>query len=104
DNRSVSFATDFPSANFLLAHGMRRFVLVQSSGDQPQRDLAHTLRRWQDGGLRAGLNRPCAAGPSMPCRIEKPLLFRWVFQRALAALGLHRATQGGFGGQVPEPS
>jgi hypothetical protein len=104
DNRSVSFATDFPSANFLLAHGIRRFVIAQSSGDQPQKDLAHTLRRWQDGGLRAELKRLCDPGPPVPCRIEKPLLFRWVLQRALAALGFHRGSQGGFGGEVPEPT
>src|SRR5579859_3707035 len=48
DNRSVSFTTDFPSANFLAAQGIERVILVQKGKLEPQPDLAHTLRRWQD--------------------------------------------------------
>src|SRR5262249_25610457 len=52
DNRSISFTTDFPSANFLAAHGIARVMLVQKSSAEPQPDLAHSLRRWQDGGVK----------------------------------------------------
>src|SRR2546427_2966310 len=33
DNRSVSFVTDFPSANLLLSPSIRRAVVIQSVGD-----------------------------------------------------------------------
>src|SRR5882724_4842320 len=51
DNRSICFTTDFPSANFLLTHGIQRILLVQRDRIEPQTDLKHVLRRWQDGGL-----------------------------------------------------
>jgi len=104
DNRSVSFTTDFPSANFLLARGLHRVVLVQSEGAQPQPDLAHTLRRWQDAGVNIELKRLDVAGPPVPCEVEKPPRFRWIWQRALAAFGLRRSPSGGFGDWVPEPT
>ncbi len=104
DNRSVSFTTDFPSANFLLAHGVQRVVVVQSSLDQPQPDLAHTLRRWQEAGMVIELKRLDAAGGPMPCDVPKPSWFGWAFQRVLVALGLRRYGAGGFGGWVPQPS
>ena len=44
DNRWVVFPQDFPSANFLLARGIRRVLLFQDGGRaQPQSDLAHVL-------------------------------------------------------------
>jgi len=51
DNRSISFTSDFPSANFLASHGIQRVMLVQKNSFEPQSDLTHSLRRWQDGGL-----------------------------------------------------
>src|SRR5207302_1742431 len=36
DNRSISFTTDFPSANFLGAHGTQRVMLVQRNSFEPQ--------------------------------------------------------------------
>jgi len=104
DNRSVSFTTDFPSAVFLQAHGVGRAVLVQSTGDPPQPDLAHTLRGWQEGGLRLGLKQLDLAGGPVPLVVDKPTQFGLLWQRALAALGLRRSPFGGFGGMVPEPS
>ena len=104
DNRSVSFTTDFPSANFLLAHGVQRVVLVQPTDAAPQLDLAHTLRRWQDAGLIVELKRLDLPGPGMPCDVPKPPWFAWIWQRALVALGLRRGLGAGFGGWVPEPS
>lgn len=104
DNRSVSFTTDFPSANFLLAHGIRRVVLAQPTLDRPQPDLAHTLRRWQDAGVVIDLKRLDMPGGPVRFKVAKPSWFGWAFQRTLAAFGLRRAAAGGFGGWVPHPS
>jgi hypothetical protein len=104
DNRSISFTTDFPSATFLAAHGIRRGLLIQSTGDQPQPDLAHTLRRWQDGGIVIELKRLDASGPPVPIEVRKPSGFGFLWNRALKMLGLRRHRLGGFGGFVPEPS
>jgi hypothetical protein len=104
DNRSVSFTTDFPSANFLLARGIHRAVLVQPTGDQPQADLAHTLLRWQEACMSIELKRLDVAGPPVPCEVVTPPRFRWLWQRALATFGLHRSPIGGFGDWVPEPT
>jgi len=104
DNRSISFTTDFPSATFLAAHGIRRAVLIQSTGDHPQPDLAHTLRRWQDGGIAIELKRLNASEPPVPIEVRKPFGFGFLWHRALRMLGLRRHRLGGFGGFVPEPS
>ncbi len=104
DNRSISFSTDFPSANFLKAHGVHRAILVQATADQPQPDLAHTLRRWQEGGIAIELKRLDTAGPSAPIVVPKPSGFGSLWQRALALMGLRRHGLGGFGGFIPEPS
>lgn len=104
DNRSVCFTTDFPSANFLQAHGINRALLVQKSALLPQPDVAHTLRRWQDGGMV--LERIRLDFPGAPERLEvpRPTWYGAMFQRALAAVGLRRAKAGGFGAWVPEAS
>lgn len=103
DNRSVSFTTDFPSATFLRANGIERAVLVQLDRDEPQPDLAHTLRRWQEGGIQIMRKRLDYPDGPIPIEISKPSAFGLLFQRALAALGLRRGL-GGFGGMVPTPS
>jgi len=101
DNRSVCFTTDFPSANFLMAHGVRRALLIQRTGDQPKWDLAHTLRRWQEAGL--AIERKCLDSPEppTPIQITRPPWFGAMFQRALAAVGFRRGNAGGFGNWVP---
>lgn len=104
DNRSVCFTTDFPSANFLWAHGLRHVLLVQRNRSEPQTDLSHTLRRWQDAGLT--LRRVRLDALNEPEHFEIPRLswYRAMFQRALAAFGLYRAPGGGFGAWVPDSS
>ena len=50
DNRSVCFATDFPSPGFMVSHGIRRAIVVQR--DSPMaRDLNPILVAWQEGGV-----------------------------------------------------
>jgi len=104
DNRSVSFTTDFPSALFLINHGIHRALLVQRAGYQPQADLAHTLRRWQEGGIQLEMKMLDLPAPPQPLDVHKPSAFGLVWQRALAMIGLRRHGLGGFGGFVPQPS
>src|SRR3954454_19514947 len=72
DNRSVSLPTDFPSANLLLSHGIRRAVLIQPPAPQPQPDLAHTLRRWQDLGMQIQSSSPAQPDPPRTLEVTKP--------------------------------
>src|SRR5436190_12406879 len=104
DNRSVSFPTDFPSANFLLAHGLRRVVLVQRFHPQPQPDLAHTLRAWQDAGLTIEVKELGEEGGPHPIEVSVPTFFGKCFYHALKMLGFKRSALGGFGGILPEAS
>jgi hypothetical protein len=119
DNRSVSFTTDFPSANCLLAHGIQRVVLIHPGpapeqipfgvglgrgvkDDQPQSDLAHTLRRWQDGGIALEVRRFHDPFVAAPLAVRKPSLFGWLCQRAMVALRFRRNDTGGFGAWIPD--
>jgi len=105
DNRSISLPTDFPSAAFLLSHGIRRVMLVSASSSLwPQADLAHTLRRYQEGGIEIVSKLVTSFELARPIRVTSPAWYRWPFQRFLAVLGLRRNFLGGFGGTLPEPS
>jgi|SRR5579862_147791 len=104
DNRSVCFTTDFPSANYLHTQGVGRVVLVQRYRTEPMRDLAHALRRWQDGSLVIERMRVDALSTPERFEVSKPWWFGMMFQRALLAFGLRRASGGGFGAWVPTPS
>jgi hypothetical protein len=103
DNRSVSLTTDFPSATFLKAHGIDGVILVQHHLGQPQSDLAHTLRQWQEGGLKIHLKRPNFPGVSVEFEVARPPRFRWLWHRLLATFRLRRSPMGGFGDYVPVP-
>ena len=104
DNRSVSFPTDFPSASFLQSQQIRHAVLVQFEGGQPQSDLAHTLLRWQEGGIAVSSVALNTSPAPVPIRVIKPSYFRWIWYRLLATFGLRRHQLGGFGGLIPEAS
>ena len=104
DNRSVCFTTDFPSANFLLARGFQRALLVQKTRLAPLPDLAHVLRRWQDGGIGLEMVRVDSLAPPERLQVARPSWYGAMFQRALSALGLRRAADGGFGAWIPESS
>ena len=97
DNRSVCFTTDFPSANVLVAQGIKKVLLVQGSSLQPQRDLAHILRRWQDAGLALQRLQLDSPGAVESFHVFRPSWYGAMFQRALAAFGLRRADGEGFG-------
>src|SRR6266481_143903 len=104
DNRSVSFTTDFPSANFLASQSIQRVLLVQKQTLEPQPDLAHTLRRWQDGGLTLERLRLDPLSPREPFEVSRPAWYGAMFQRVLSAVGFRRSRGGGFGAWVPDSS
>ncbi len=105
DNRWLVFPQDFPSASFLQSHAANSVLLVQLHAGQPQSDLAHVLLRWQQAGLRLqAVAWGSAATAPLPLQVQRPRLFRWMWQRALASLGLRRNSAGGFGAVVPMPS
>ncbi|HYP98637.1 MAG TPA: hypothetical protein VER96_08185 [Polyangiaceae bacterium] len=113
DNRSVSLPTDFPSATFLLAHGVTRAIVVFdslsrfASGTQPATDLAHTLLRWQTAGISI-LSCPLDDGwqgtAPQPITVDRPSWFGAIWHNALSLVGLRRSPMGGFGGTLPVPS
>jgi hypothetical protein len=102
DNRWVALPQDFPSATFLLAHGISEALLLQRSRAAPRDDLTHVLLRWQGGGVRLAalnLNQP---GSPEPLTVARPSLFRRAWYQAVVLTGLRRNNIGGFGSHIPE--
>lgn len=104
DNRWKVFPQDFPSARFLLDHGIRKALLVQRGRRQPQEDLAHVLRMWQDAGLAIEAKDMAAATGPERLTITAPPHYRAMWYRFLEILGLRRNELGGFGAVIPQPS
>jgi hypothetical protein len=104
DNRSICFPTDFPSANLLLSCDIQRAVVVMHKRAMIEADLTHTLRHWQDAGLRIELKRLDQPDPPGVITVEKPNWYRSLFYRAFELIDFRKATLGGFGGVLPEPS
>lgn len=104
DNRSISFPTDFPGAQFLLSRGIRAVLLVQENGREPQADLAHTLRGWQDAGIAISVKELASDAPPVACIVRRPSFYRRIVYRLMTLSGLRRNPLGGFGGTLPEPS
>ena len=104
DNRSISFTSDFPSANFLAAQGIQRVLLIQKDRLEPQSDLAHSLRRWQDGGFKLERLRLDLSSTPEAFKVARPPWYGAMFQRMLSSLGFRRAGGGGFGAWVPDSS
>jgi hypothetical protein len=104
DNRSVSFPTDFPSANFLLSNGINKAILIQRNGFIPQPDVAHTLRHWKSGGIEIKAMRLSDPVTAQPCDLARPSRIALWMHYFSAALGLRHHPLGGFGGTISEPS
>ena len=103
DNRSISFPTDFPSANLLLSRNIKRAVLMQLKGNQPQEDLSHTLRKWQESGIKVLVKAIDEPGSAKECDVKKPSKLRGFWYYLLARLGVLTSNHlGGFGRIVSE--
>lgn len=103
DNRSISLPTDFPSANHLVSHGIQQVLLVQAEREEPQPDLAHTLRRWQEAGIGISAKSLLNDVPPQHIQVSRPSNFRLLWCNFLAAFGLRHSPLGGFGGVLPLP-
>jgi hypothetical protein len=102
DNRWMVFPQDFPSASFLVAQGIRQALLVQKDRAEPQDDLAHSLLRWQEGGIKVLSKKLDDNLPPSEITVERPSKYKATLYRALAQLGLRRSSAGGFGSYIPE--
>jgi len=100
DNRSVCLSTDFPSAEFLLAQGIRQAVIVQENASVAG-DLIQALLGWQRSGIALFRKKSSDAGPPVSVVVEKPSFLRAFWHRLGVALGLRRGELGAFGGIVP---
>jgi hypothetical protein len=102
DNRSISFTTDFPSADFLRTHQIRKAIFVQATGSRPQSDLNQTLFDWQKNGLPIERKSLDETGAPISCRIKPSSRFGALWLQLLARFSLRRNSFGGFGDMVPE--
>ena len=100
DNRSVSFETDFPSSDFLLAHGIGSAFVIQK-GDEIAGDLAQTLLAWQGRGIHVLLKDLRTSGFPRSVVVQQPSLLRRAWYRISVALSLRRGELGAFGRIVP---
>jgi hypothetical protein len=94
----------------LGSRGIQSILLVQREPNgAPQPDLAHTLRRWQQGGLsmlRCSVAEleTSPAPVHRPFTVSRPAGFRLLWSRLLVGFGLRRNPLGGFGGMLADPS
>jgi hypothetical protein len=102
DNRWMVFPQDFPSASFLVAQGIRQALLVQKDRAEPHDDLAHSLLRWQEGGIKVLSKKLDDNLPPSEITVKRPSKYKATWYRALAQLGLRRSSAGGFGSYIPE--
>ncbi len=99
DNRWMTFPQDFPSGKFLREHGIRRAILIHDRhSKQPQDDLAHVLRRWQDEGIEIMSKVAHKEDSPVAIEVHRPDRYKSLWYRVLAILGLRRGLGGGFGG------
>ena len=102
DNRWVTLPQDFPSGTLLSSRGIKCAILVQSGSLSVPADLAHVLRRWQEGGLSMRVIDLTSGQSAENVAIPKPSRFRLMWYAAIALLGLRRSNVGGFGSMIPE--
>lgn len=102
DNRSLSFPTDFPSANLLRLAGISQIVLVQDLTRTPQDDLVPTLFEWQQAGLAISAVATMLDPSPQPLAVRKPTWWGRLWLRIFAALGLRGNATSGFGAFVPQ--
>lgn len=103
DNRSISFPSDFPSADKLREYGITRILLIQEIAS-PQKDLMHTLRQWQEGGLTIELLNPGESARPQPCPIRNVTKLGLWWMRFVSFFTLPRARRDVFGRMIAASS
>lgn len=78
DNRSMPFATDFPSATTLMNAGLRRVVVVHE--DALAADVVGILFAWQRAGMTIYSKSFREAGLPKPITLHPPSLFTRISQ------------------------
>lgn len=102
NNRWVVLPQDFPSAAFLLGHGVKTITLICQRSPVPDQDLTHVLLRWKEGGLRLRAISLETGAVEENLSLAVPSGFRRLWYGAIALMGLRRNNAGGFGSLVPE--
>jgi hypothetical protein len=102
DNRSIVFASDFPSPNFLRLHDIRRVLLVHPTTKPVGDDLRHALRHWK----AAGLPIESVNQDGVPVAVRWPGNGFWgeLGLRLFAVFRLRRNATGGFGALIADSS
>jgi hypothetical protein len=102
DNRWVVFATDFPSARFLVQHQITAVELIHRGA--PGEDVLDVLPDWNRAGISLWHTDLDSPGPPRPLALPAAwFLGLSRFARRLWALfTLRRNPRGGYGGIVPE--
>jgi hypothetical protein len=105
DNRSVVFATDFPSAAGLARQGIRAVLLVRDRPGPFGDDLAHALQLWQQGGVSLTQKRLSEPGAPVPLVLPRRHWWAGLWRRVRGLLpGSGRSAGGEFGVFLPHPS
>jgi hypothetical protein len=102
DNRWVVLAQDFPSGTTLLSRGITDVTVLRLRAPSPDHDLAVVLKRWSDAGLRVRGVAIESRAVEDPLVLTVPSNMRALWYGALALMGLHRSSVGGFGAVIPE--
>jgi hypothetical protein len=103
DNRSVLFATDFPSANFLVRQLISHIFVVSSKSAVLEQDLTFVLRQWQQAGLAVQAKYIDDPHPPRPLTIGGRWFLYSLLHHLWALVSLQRHPGGGYGGFRPEP-
>jgi hypothetical protein len=103
DNRSVCFMTDFPSAAFLVEHGIESVVVVQETTKFAP-DLLPVIIAWQQAGINIFRKLYLDAQSPAAVAVRKTSFLSRLWFRLSVALGFHRNELGAFGEIVPTSS
>jgi len=103
DNRSISFPSDFPSAQTLRSFAIRRVLYVGESLN-PEPDLTHTLAAWQNEGLAVDALLPGPELRIVPLKLRKPSWWKCFLTQMSAVFTLGKIGGGGYGRIIPKYS
>jgi hypothetical protein len=98
DNRWAVIPQDMPSAEYLMAAGIKRVVVVGALQD----DLAHVLYRYQEAKLPVSRAASEVDAPHS-VNVGRPPMYKSIWYRLGVFAGLRRNSAGGFGGVTPDP-